>query len=210
MSDRRTTLLDAAVREIATHGTRGMRVERVAKLAGVSPALIYHHFEDRSSLLQAALVHIGELADAYTAPADDDATGRARLFAVIGAEIQDDESVRHNSTAWSELRNSAIFDDNLRDAFATLTERWVHDLAALVREGQDDGTIDRALDPVTVGVQLSSLVEGISGRWLCLQLDTDAAHQLLTSSAETLLGLQRDPTGQTSATTRRRRGAATD
>jgi AcrR family transcriptional regulator len=207
MSDRRTTLLDAAVREIATHGTRGMRVERVAKLAGVSPALIYHHFADRSSLLQAALIHIGELADTYTAPPDDRPSGRERLLAVVSAEIQDDESVRHNSTAWSELRNSAIFDDELRDTFSTLTARWVEDLAELVREGQHDGTIDPSLDPINLGTQLSSLVEGISGRWLCQQLDTGAARQLLIAAAETLLGGTHRPPTQTTATKRRRAAA---
>ena len=53
--DRRTALLDAAVGEIARRGTRGMRIEQVARAAGVSPALIYHHFGDRSTLLQHAL-----------------------------------------------------------------------------------------------------------------------------------------------------------
>lgn len=187
MADRRTTLLDAAVREIATHGTRGMRVERVAKLAGVSSALIYHHFDDRTSLLRAALVHIGELADDYTAPPEG-ATGRDRLLAVISAEIQDEESVRHSSTAWSELRNSAIFEEDLRATFAEVTDRWVRDLADLVREGQCDGTVDPHLDAVTLGIQLSSLVEGISGRWLCRQLDTDSARRLLATSAQMLLG----------------------
>lgn len=204
MPDRRTTLLDAAVREIAMHGTRGMRVERVAKLAGVSPALIYHHFADRSTLLQAALMHIGELADAYTAPPDDRSNGRERLLAVLSAEIQDDEAVRHNSTAWSELRNSAIFDDHLRDTFSTLTTRWVEDLAELVREGQHDGTIEPSLDPFDLGTQLSSLVEGISGRWLCQQLDTDAARRLLIAAVETLLGAVHRPPGQTTTAKRRR------
>jgi AcrR family transcriptional regulator len=188
VSDRRQTLLDAAVREIATHGTRGLRVERVAKLAGVSPALIYHHFDDRSALLQAALVHIGELADAYTTPSDSEATGRERLVEVVMAEIHDDENVRNNSTAWSELRNSAIFDDDLRGIFAELTERWVDDLADLVRDGQRDGSIARALDPTAVGIQLSALVEGVSGRWLCRCIDTDAARDLLAASIATIIG----------------------
>ena len=54
MSDRRTALLVAAVEEIARKGTRGLRIEEVAKRAGVSPALIYHHFGDLESLFRAA------------------------------------------------------------------------------------------------------------------------------------------------------------
>ena len=201
--DRRLTLLDAAIREIATHGTRGLRVERVAQLAGVSPALIYHHFEDRSSLLQAALLHIGELADTYTAPSNSEASGRERLLVVVMAEIQDHDEVRNNSTAWSELRNSAIFDEGLRATFAELTERWVHDLADLVREGQRDGTIVSTLDPTTVGMQLSALVEGVSGRWLCQHFNAEAARELLASSIAVIIGPPQTPTRPTTTVTRR-------
>ena len=177
-------------------------MERVAKMAGVSPALIYHHFDDRSSLLQAALLHIGELADTYTAPADSEATGRAQLLDVVFAEIQDDEQVRNNSTAWSELRNSAIFDEGLRATFADLTGQWVHDLADLVREGQRDGTIAETLDPTDIAMQLTALVEGVSGRWLCRCIDTAAARELLTSAATAIIGPSQKPNR---ATTRRRR-----
>ncbi len=190
MHDRRTALLDAAVREIATHGTRGLRVERVAKLAGVSAALIYHHFGDRSTLLQAALLHIGELADDYTSPTEDTAPGRQRLIDVVLAEIQDNDAVRHNSTAWSELRNSAVFDESLRHTFDDLTERWTEDLATLVRDGQRDGSIDTALDARLVGLEISVVVEGVSGRWLCGQLDTDTARNLLQSAVGRSLGAE--------------------
>jgi AcrR family transcriptional regulator len=186
---RRAALLDAAVQEIAEHGTRGMRVERVAKLAGVSPALIYHHFEDRSTLLNAALAHIGDVADRYAPALDDAATGRERLLAALAAEIQDDEIVRRNSAAWSELRNSAIFDESVRETFVELADRWAHDLAELVEAGQRDGSVDRKLGAPSVGVQLSTLVEGVSGRWLCHQLDTSAARELLNSSASAILGV---------------------
>ena len=42
---------------IARCGTRGLRVQAVAKSAGVSTALIYHHFGDRSG----AVVFVHEL-----------------------------------------------------------------------------------------------------------------------------------------------------
>ena len=98
--DRRTALLDAAVGEIASRGTRGMRIERVARAAGVSPALIYHHFGDRSTLLQHALEHIGARAETYTTVIGADA--HDTVLAVLLAEIQDIEAVRTNSAAWGD------------------------------------------------------------------------------------------------------------
>jgi AcrR family transcriptional regulator len=185
MNDRRTALLVAAIEEIARKGTRGLRVEEVAKRAGVSPALIYHHFGDRSSLLQAALEHIGEQADAYTAHVGG--TSRVNLLAVLVDEIQDNDSVRTNSAAWGELRDTAIFDLALRPTIAVLTQRWVDDIADLVRGGQTDGSIDTELNPDEMGVRLSALVEGISARWLTGILTTTQARDHLEAMASAML-----------------------
>lgn len=184
--DRRTALLVAAIEEIARAGTRGMRIDEVAKRADVSPALIYHHFGDRSALLQAALEHIGEQADAYTS--DAAGAGRDRLLAVLVGEIQDDDAVRTNSAAWGELRDSAIFDETLRPTISALTDRWSNDIADLVRLGQADGSIDGALDADALGVRLSAFVEGISGRWLTGILTTDHARAHLFDTASAILG----------------------
>ena len=185
MTDRRTALLDAAVGEIAAHGTRGMRVEAVAAAAGVSTALIYHHFGDRSTFLREALEHIGHRAEAYTNPPDG--TARAMLIDILVDEIQDDPDVRTNSAAWGELRDSAVFDDELRPAIARLTQRWIDDIAELVREGHADGSIDPSVEPDAIGFALSALVEGISGRWLTNQISTDDGRSRIRTVTESLL-----------------------
>jgi AcrR family transcriptional regulator len=186
LTDRRTALLVAAIEEIARRGTRGLRVEDVAKSAGVSPALIYHHFGDRSTLLQAALEHIGARADAYTG--HHDGSGRQSLLTVLLSEIQNDDAVRTNSAAWGELRDSAIFDHALRPTITNLTDRWITDLADLVATAHQDGSITPARDPRQLGLQLSAMVEGISSRWLTGQLNTEAARAHIAEITETLLG----------------------
>jgi AcrR family transcriptional regulator len=185
MTDRRTALLDAAVAEIASRGTRGMRVETVASAAGVSTALIYHHFGDRSSFLREALEHIGNRAEDYTNPPDG--TARSMLIDVLVDEIQDDPNVRTNSAAWGELRDSAVFDDELRPTIARLTQRWINDIAELVREGHADGSIDPSVEPDATGFALSALVEGISGRWLTDQIGTDDGRSSIRRATEALL-----------------------
>lgn len=184
--DRRSALLDAAVGEIARSGTRGLRIEVVAKAAGVSPALIYHHFTDRSTLLQSALEHIGARADTYTEPGGG--TGRKMVLAMLLSEIQDDDDVRVNSAAWGELRDSAIFDHALRPAVKRLTQRWTSDIATSIRDGVADGSIRADCDAHELAVQLTALVEGISGRWLTGQLTTGKARGHIRSVAVALLG----------------------
>ena len=185
-SNRRTTLLSAAVTEIARTGTRGLRIDEVAKRAEVSPALIYHHFGDRAGLLQAALEYIADQAEGYTSAAAG--TARETLIAVLVDEVQDKKVVRTNSAAWGELRGSATFDATLRPAVDAATRRWIADIADLVRRGHDDGSIRTDVDPDTTGVQLSAFVEGISGRWLVGVNTAKQARTLIAETADLVLG----------------------
>ena len=178
MTDRKRALLDSTVRIIARKGVRGLRVEEVAKDAGVSVALIYHHFDDRSTLLTSALLHVGERAHEYTRPeAAGDA--RAALLATVLGEIQDNPVIRENSAAWGELRDAAIFDKSLRPTLESQTREWIDDLADIVRRGQADGSMASDLTATEVGQRLTALVEGLSSRWLAGLLSTADARALL-------------------------------
>ena len=184
--DRRTALLDAAVAEIARSGTRGLRVEAVAKTAGVSTALIYHHFGDRSTLLLNALRHIGAKADGYARP--HGGTGRDMVVRMLLGEIQGEPLVRVNSAAWGELRGEATFDASLQPLLAQLTQDWADEVAALILTGHNDGSILKGQDANDLAVQLTAMVEGVSGRWLTDQLTTTQARAHVLAAATALLG----------------------
>jgi AcrR family transcriptional regulator len=173
MINRRTALLNAAIGQIARKGTRGMRIGSVAKAAGVSPALIYHYFGNRSRLLQQALQYVGARADSYTKPVMG--TAREMLLGLLVSEFQDDRTVRINSAAWGELRDTAIFDAALRPTLTALTQQWVRSIAELIRRGHEDGSIGREVDADAAGICLSALAEGLSSRWLAGLLTTKEA-----------------------------------
>ena len=163
--ERRTALLDAACRAIGRKGLRGLRINEVAADAGVAESLIYHHFESRATLLRAALEHAGQQADTYT-QVSEDLNGRDRLIATLLAEIQDQPEIRENSTAWGELINAAVFDEDLRPALFQFTQAWINRIAEIVRVGQLDGSIAKDLDPESVAQQLTALADGLGTRWL--------------------------------------------
>lgn len=195
MIDRRTKLMNAAIKQIARKGTRGLRIEDVARAARVSPALIYHHFGDRATLLQSALEYIGTRANEYTRP--HQGTGRDMVLSALLDEIQDDDAVRTNSAAWSELRDTAIFDHALRTTIAALTERWVDDIANLIHVGQQDGSIDLKVDRQAAAIRLSAFVEGISARWLTGQVTATGARAHLAATTASVLNANpvHGPTG---------------
>ena len=54
----RQPILDAAVKELQEFSEAGFRVTRVAEIAGCVVSVLYHHFENREGLIDAALIEI--------------------------------------------------------------------------------------------------------------------------------------------------------
>ncbi|MFF3093440.1 TetR/AcrR family transcriptional regulator [Streptomyces cyaneofuscatus] len=171
MSDRRTAILEAAATVIARRGVRGLRVEELAAEAGVSKALIYYHFEDRTGLLRRTLAFVNNRAERYTAeqaaagqPATEaPAAPLRRLEQALLLELQDLPHVRENSTAWGELRASAVFDPELRGELALASVIWAREVADQLGEVQPTAP-ESAL--TASAERLTALLEGLSARWL--------------------------------------------
>ncbi|MFD9697854.1 TetR/AcrR family transcriptional regulator [Lentzea sp. NPDC059081] len=174
MSERRTQMLEAAVRVIAQDGVRGLRVEKLAAAAGVSTALIYYHFKDRAGILRAALEHVNHRAQAYTETASDDP--REQVEQMLLAELQDVDVVRETSVAWGELRASAVFHEELRPTLRDTTNAWNADVETLVRQANPD------VDAVAAAERLTALVEGLSERRHSGSLTVERARELLSGA----------------------------
>ncbi|MEV6579768.1 TetR/AcrR family transcriptional regulator [Streptomyces sp. NPDC051582] len=184
MSDRRTEILRAATRVIARRGVRGLRVGELAAEAGVSTSLIYYHFTDRAGILRRTLEFISDRADRYTAervPGLDSVDPRTELRQVLLLELQDTPEVRENSTAWGELRASAVFDADLREDVARATHTWVHEIADLLAHARPLGT---APAHAAAAERLTALLEGLSVRWLSGSLPLEHARRLLGDAIE--------------------------
>ncbi|MGC0419363.1 TetR/AcrR family transcriptional regulator [Embleya sp. AB8] len=182
MSDRRTTIMEAAARVIARRGVRGLRVEELAAEAGVSTGLVYYHFKDRTGVLRATLQFINDRADRYTterAAEARPASPRAELAERLLLELQDDPVVRENSTAWGELQASAVFDESLRDDLRQATEEWSIEIAELIARA-----IPTAPPAHTraAAERLTALLEGLSGRWLADILPVTHARALMSDA----------------------------
>ncbi|MEU9861490.1 TetR/AcrR family transcriptional regulator [Streptomyces sp. NPDC047971] len=180
MNERRRAILEAAARVIARRGVRGLRVEELAAEARVSKALVYYHFGDRAGLLRHTLRFIGERADRYTRgrppgrgePEDSLRELERRLL----LELQDVPGVRENSTAWGELRASAVFEPELREELRQAGGEWVREIADLLGR-VDPSAPDAAL--VSAAERLVVLLEGLSTRWLIGVLPTGHARELM-------------------------------
>ncbi|MEV0253648.1 helix-turn-helix domain-containing protein [Streptomyces sp. NPDC050732] len=193
MAPRTTRILEAAARLIARRGVRGLRVEELAAEANVSTGLIYYHFKDRTGILRHTLEFINARAERYTTARGTDAgplTPREELEEVLLLELQDTPEVRENSSAWGELRASAVFDEVLREDLARATLVWVQEVAALI--GQVRPTAP-APALAAAGERLTALLEGLSTRWLSGGLGLDHARELMRGAVRAELALLEPP-----------------
>lgn len=189
MASRNTQILEAAARLIARRGVRGLRVEELAAEAGVSTGLIYYHFKDRTGILRHTLEFINDRAERYTAGRAVDAeplSPRAELDETLLLELQDTQVVRENSSAWGELRASAVFDEVLREDLARATLVWVQEVAALLGQVQPTAPAPAL---AAAAERLTALLEGLSMRWLSGGLRIDHARDLMRGALDAELAL---------------------
>jgi AcrR family transcriptional regulator len=190
MKDRRFDILEASCRVVARRGVRGLRVDDVARNAGVSVALIYYHFQNREGLLRRVLEHANDRAGAYTQsglPASG--APREQIEQILLREIQDDPVVAENVAVWSEINATAVFEPTLRDAVRAGTDRWQRSIEHLIVRAQADGSVSDAVDPVAAAARLTALTDGLSTRWLSGVLSAADARTLLAGAIGLELGL---------------------
>jgi AcrR family transcriptional regulator len=185
----RAAILDAAAAAILRDGVRGLRVEQVARDAGVSTPLLYYHFKDRAALVRAALDHSNaEAPSTAVLKGAHAATGRARVTDALLAEFDDAPAVRRNTVIWNEVTALAAFDHELRADVVRVTQGWARLVAGALREGIADGSISGLVDPDLAAHALTSLCDGLSVRWLAGALELSDARRQLQFALDAVLG----------------------
>ncbi|MFJ6417175.1 TetR/AcrR family transcriptional regulator [Paeniglutamicibacter sp. NPDC091659] len=183
-NDTRQRILEACSICIARDGVRGMRVQDVCKQAGISTGLVYYHFTDRDGLLAATLEYVN--VDSVAQREESIAGGNESyglLRELLLAEIQDDEFVRAKSIVWNEIKAIAVFEPPLAEHLAGSTAAWQLHVAELV-SGHTGTEVGQCQETALL---LTSLVEGLSSRWLSNQLDSAAARAALERGMEAIL-----------------------
>lgn len=191
MNDRATHILDAACRVIAREGADGLRMSAVAREAGVSTALLHYYFATRSDLLLEAFKHAddqaGRVLDALMEGAPNAAAKIERML--VGYAT--DGEFRADWVLWIEMWRGALFDPRLRPLVRDSTEEWVEQIAGLIRDGAQDGSVPSVADPVGAAHRLTALVDGLGLQVLTEIVDTERSEQLVRQAIAQELDLER-------------------
>ena len=133
MADRRTEILDAALRVLAEHGMRGLTHRAVDAAAGIAPGSTSYYFRSRSALVEgcvARLVEVDQAAPEVVAVPSMDLVDAAVAVAVAMATTG-----RHRTLAAEGAADPAAAADEiaaLLDGLVfTALVRGPHDPAAL-------------------------------------------------------------------------------
>ena len=136
-SERRRTLIAAAIGAIERAGSMEVTMAEIAARAAVSPALAHHYFGAKDDLMIAAMRHLlGEFRACVTARLHAARTPRARVSAVIAGCFDESQFTREAIAAWLvfyvHARRSADSARLLRLYFRRLETNLVSGLEPLV------------------------------------------------------------------------------
>jgi AcrR family transcriptional regulator len=186
-------ILDAASRQIGRRGVHGFRVEQVARDVGVSVPLLYYHFDNRTTLVRAALERGMAAGLGGGAGAELGESGRQALTRFLLATLTQDTEIRLASVLRSEALAVAVFDETLQAGVRHQTQVWCRAIDDLIRYACEDGSVESSVDRELTARQLSALVDGVRERWLAEVIDLAAARAMVEGALTMLLPAGRRP-----------------
>lgn len=136
---RRRQIVEAAVEVLAEVGYASTTFARIAKQAGISPALISYHFDGKADLLRHVAEHLDRVIDeALTAAIGEPESHRDALRRLIEAQVRYFADHTTQIVALGRLYTEAS-DAAVTDTLARGQTKAVADLQEMLAGGQDDG-----------------------------------------------------------------------
>jgi AcrR family transcriptional regulator len=157
---RRDEILTATTELLDRIGLEAIRVADVAKVLGVSPALVFYHFGTKDSLVADAFAHavdrdLRKLDRAIATGVDplDRLRRVLRLYGPTGAAT----GWRLWIDAWALAQREPV----IRKVLRRLDQRWSAALLEVIEGGVADGSFVCA-DPEAAVARVSALLDGLS------------------------------------------------
>ncbi len=151
---RRDAFVRATISEIAESGTLDITVARIARRAGMSPALAHHYFGSKDLMLLAAMRHVllafGAEVRGALAMAD---TPRDRLTAIVRSSFAPSNFRDEVVAAWLNFYVQAQREGQ--------TQRLLHIYHARLRSNLLHALRPLTADPETMAEGIGALIDGL-------------------------------------------------
>ena len=160
---RRAEIVDAAERLYAEVGWDAVTMERVAKKARLSRALIYVYFQDKNDLLLAIAERaLTDLRECFVSAAARSETGLDKVQAIGRAYVQFQQDLPYRFDACSRFHAHQAVGQPTDDACAAAGDAVIAVIVDALMQGQADGSIRKDLgNPAQVCVMLWAFTHGL-------------------------------------------------
>ena len=155
--ERRTQIIEVTLNLVATHGVRGTTLSRIAEAVGITHPALYTHFANRRELFLAALdVLFDRIRKVHQASTQEDALERLREISMYHTKLVASAEDGFLFPLFEFLAASP--EEGLREALGVRQRALAKELADIVREGQQQGTIraDADADAEQIGWLITS------------------------------------------------------
>jgi len=175
---RRRQLVEVTIDSLAELGYVGTTLAQIAGRAGVSPGLVSHYFGDKDGLLDAAFRSLTRrVGDHVRARLRQISSPRARIQAVIDANLSQEEFAQRTGTAWLAFWGQVLQVPSLKRVQSVYQRRTLTNLRCSLKR----------LVPKDEAHNLAAMIAAmIDGVWLRAALsgwreaDSESARALLT------------------------------
>jgi betaine-aldehyde dehydrogenase len=175
---RRSQLIEVTIDSLAEVGYVGTTLARIAGRAGVSPGLVSHYFGDKDGLLDAAFRSLARrVGDQVRARLRNIATPRARIQAIIDANLAPEEFDRRTGTAWLAFWGQVLQVPSLRRVQSVYQGRTLTNLKSSLKK------LVPSEEAQSLAAMIAAMIDGV---WLRAALsgwqeaDSASARALLT------------------------------
>jgi TetR/AcrR family transcriptional regulator len=160
---RRAEMVDAAEELYAEVGWDDVTMDRVAKSARLSRALLYVYFRDKNDLLQAITERaLLELRERFVAAAAAHPLGIDQVEAIGRAYVQFQQDKPYRFDACSRFHAHQTAGDSANDACTAASDAVMTVIVKALLQGQSDGSIRKDIgNPAETCVMLWAFTHGL-------------------------------------------------
>ncbi len=143
---RQQQIVQAALEAIGEYGIQGATISRIAKGAGITPAALYSHFENRRAILIAALDEVyGQITDSHRSSRSEDPRELFRLICERHTQKVLSQDKTSHAHLFLEFVASAP-EEGLREVLREKELETKTYLASIVERFQTQGRIAKEVD----------------------------------------------------------------
>ena len=158
----RERLLQAAFREVHRSGFQSAGIDTILAATNVTKGALDHHFESTEALGYALVEEvIAKLVqDNWLRPMLSDGDPIDILTGIVRRLPIRPQDIRHSCPLLNLAQEMSPLDEQFRKRLEKLFVAWQRGVAALLRKGQSEGTVRRALNADEAASFLVAMVEG--------------------------------------------------